>query len=370
MNAPDTPRSSKGLRRWFGPSAFIALAVLVGGRLLLEPLRDKAHFDEQGMDPFHAVEKFVLRQDPHPIDLAFFGSSQSVWGILSGNVANELELNPRAVRNLASPGGTPLEAWHMVQRNQDRLSHLRCAVIEINPFVLRDALDDDPRTMSTVSQMGSLHERMMLDEPADRALQVGEWLLPVNSVRRSLATTFLDVLKPKPGNAIFPKPDFRTRPFAVWRVRPGTEDCAIQRLTVSAKTAAKRLILHWSPSKLQDESLRNLLTWFKKRHIPVVMHQPPVHPDVVKAMLEDEEFASSYRDYKHYLASLRPKPLELISAFDPANCGLTELHLSDRTHLNEMGARAYSRFLAEKLSTLQEHIRLASAAKSKGVAER
>ena len=358
MNAPDVPQPKKGLRRWFGPSAFIALAVLVCGRLLLEPLRNDEHFDEQGMDPFHAVEKFVLRQDPHRIDLAFFGSSQSVWGILSSNVANELELNPRAVRNLASPGGTPLEAWHMVQRNQERLSHLRCAVIEINPFVLRDALDDDPRTMSTVSQLGSLHERMMLDESMDRAIQVGEWVLPLNSVRRSLATSVLDALKPKPGNAIFPKPDFRTRPFAVWRVRPGTEDCAIQRLNVTAKTAAKRLILHWSPSKLQDESLRNLLAWFKKRHIPVVMHQPPVHPDVVQAMREDPEFAESYADYKRYVATLRPKPLELISAFDPADCGLAEIHLSDRTHLNEMGARAYSRFLAEKLSTLQEHTRL------------
>src|SRR5882757_5867712 len=155
-------------RPWCGSSALIAIAIVVGGRFVLEPLRRAPQFDEQGMDPFHAVETFTLRSDNKRLNLAFFGSSQSVWGILPGIVSDQLEVNPRTVRNLSSPGGTPFETWQLVRRNESRFSRLRCAVVEINPFSMRDALDDDPRVENSVSQHGSFRERMLLHEPEDR----------------------------------------------------------------------------------------------------------------------------------------------------------------------------------------------------------
>ena len=62
-------------------------------------------YDAKGMDPYSAVEKFQLRENPQPFSVAMFGSSVSIWGVLSDLVADELKLPPHDVRKLAESGG-------------------------------------------------------------------------------------------------------------------------------------------------------------------------------------------------------------------------------------------------------------------------
>jgi hypothetical protein len=53
------PRATPArFRRWFGPSALIALGIFVAGRIALEPLRNLPQYDAKGMDPYSAVENF------------------------------------------------------------------------------------------------------------------------------------------------------------------------------------------------------------------------------------------------------------------------------------------------------------------------
>src|SRR5204862_6738141 len=104
---PASPTSQpRSIRRWFGPGALMTVAVFVLGRLALEPLRDAPHFDDRGMEAYVTTEAYLLRKDPAPVKVAFFGSSQSVWAILSEDIAAEIGEDPAGVRNLAVEGGT------------------------------------------------------------------------------------------------------------------------------------------------------------------------------------------------------------------------------------------------------------------------
>jgi hypothetical protein len=194
------------LRRWFGKSAYVTVAVFVLGRIALEPLRDAPHYDSRGMEAFSAVETYLLRKDPHPPKIAFFGSSQSLWGILPENVANHLGEDPMLVRNLATEGGTPFDTWNLIRRNEDLLKELRLAIVEVNPFVLKQGMDSDPRVTVDIAQHATIQERLMLAHRTDRVKQMAEWTLPLLSVRRSLESAFLNVVDPEPGLSIYPWP--------------------------------------------------------------------------------------------------------------------------------------------------------------------
>src|SRR6478609_7985622 len=92
---PDTPTPTTAtptrppfrIRRWFGKSAWITLGVFLLGRLALEPVRTLPMYDIRGMDAYGAVENFQLRKQDAPVQVGFFGTSQSVWGVISEEAA-------------------------------------------------------------------------------------------------------------------------------------------------------------------------------------------------------------------------------------------------------------------------------------------
>jgi hypothetical protein len=140
----DTSHSSptSGTSRWFGSGAVVALAVLIAGRFAAEGLRGLPHFDERGgMDAYGAVETYCLKKNPNPVEVACFGTSQSVFGISAKEVAEGLGEKTERVRNLGTPGGTPFDMWSMVRRNPECFKDLHLAVVEINPFVLQKGLE-------------------------------------------------------------------------------------------------------------------------------------------------------------------------------------------------------------------------------------
>jgi hypothetical protein len=347
---PDSqsPVQPSSCRRWFGPGAIVAMGVFVLGRLALEPLRDAPHFDERGMEAYNATETYLLRKNPTPIKVGLFGSSQSVWALLADDVARDLGEKPEEVRNLAVEGGTPFDTWNLIRRNEAALAHLRLAVIEVNPFVMKVGLDSDPRVSVDIAQHATVGERLMLAHRSDRVKQMAEWALPLLSVRRSLESTFLNVVDPEPGLVIYPRPDQRIYPAVGWKVdhhRHVKKD----RITLDPLVAAKRMVGNWRCSKLQDHALRESLAWFSRHHFVVVFHEPPVHPEVMRVMHEHPELEKGHRDFLAYVDSLRPAPVARIDAADPAICGITAEQMADRTHVNELGAHTYSHHIAMRI---------------------
>jgi hypothetical protein len=348
MEPPSEPSNPPLMRRWFGPGAFVTLGVFVLGRLALEPLRDTPHYDARGMEAYGATENFLLRNVKAPVKVGLFGSSQSVWALLADDVARDLGEKPEEVRNLAVEGGTPFDTWNLIRRNEAALSQLRLAVVEVNPFVLKQGLDSDPRVSVDIAQHATISERLLLAHRADRVKQVAEWTLPVLSVRRSLESAFLNVIDPQPGLSIYPRPDQRIYPAVGWKL--GTHrHVKKDRLTLSPLVAAKRMVGNWRCSKLQDYALRETLAWFERHQVRVIFHEPPVHPEVVSVMHEHPELEKGHRDFVAYVDSLRPAPIARIDAADPALCGITAEQMADRTHVNELGAHTYSHHIAMKI---------------------
>ena len=122
-----------------------------------------------------------------------------------------------------------------------------------------------------------------------------------------------------------------------------------ERHTIPPESAAKRMVGGWQISSFQDYALRSLLQWMKDRHVPVVVHQLPVHPEVAQFVQHDPRFAQSYQDYCDYMDSLEPAPRAIFRSLDPAEFGGDATSMADRTHLNEAGALLYSTQLAEKI---------------------
>lgn len=356
MDTPPASAEPPRARRWSGPAAWLAVAVFVAGRLAVEPLRDVPHFDSVGMEGYGATEVYQLRKNPEPVEIAFFGSSESVWAILSEDVARDLGENPARVRNLATSGGTPYDIWNIIRRNPEKLASLRVAVIEVNPFVFKQGLDSDPRVAVDISQHGTMEERQMLSHRSDRIWQMAEWVLPLTSVRRSLQTAFLNVVDPDPGCAVFPEPEQRIYPAVGWKV-DGHRHMTKRRQTISPRVAAQRLVGNWRLSRLQDASFRRSLDWLAAHHVRIIFQELPVHPEVVKAVRADPLLEQGHASFLAYLDTLERKPEASIFTPDPADCGIAAEHMADRTHVNELGAHLYSHYIAAKLRPLLSQTR-------------
>lgn len=346
------PSPKRGISQWFGSGALVALAVLLAGRFAAEKLRGMPHFDDRGgMDAYGAVETYYLKKNPNPIEVACFGTSQSVFGISEREVATCLGEKAECVRNLGTPGGTPFDMWSLVRRNPDSFKDLHLAVVEINPFVLQKGLEGDDRMVLSLSQKANLHERLTIASAPMRRRQLMDLVLPLYSARRSLRTVFLNVLDPCPGNALCPCPEQKALPAAGWVVNHAHRYNR-ERQKVSPDMVARRFFGNWRVSALQDQSLRHLLAWLHDHKVPVVLHQMPVHPDVVKLVKSDPRYSKGFQQFSDYVASLKPAPAAVIQILDTHECGAGEGDLADRTHLNQLGAGIYSRYLAEKIKAV------------------
>lgn len=353
MNQIKVETSTPVRKHWLGLGAVVAALVCVVGRLVLEPLRSVPHFNADGMDPYCSVETFRLNNDPHPLEVAFFGSSVSIWGVITDEVARELGKKPESLRSLAMQGGTAFQMWQLVKRNPDKFSQLQMAVLEVGPRTVDDNLRGDPMVLA-LAQTASLAERWSIDDRAVRRQQVTEWFFPWRSVRRSLQSAVLDVVKPLPGLAIYPEPDARLYPAYHWHVR-GDDDDDEGETFVSKTTpqdAARRIISGWNADPFLDTSLRELLAWFHERHIKVALVEMPVHPQVADLIRGTAKFAESYNNYALYLESLGIPQSQIIRTMDPSSGGVPVDGMRDYQHLNRKGARIYSSFLGQQLRSL------------------
>ena len=336
--------------RWWGASAAVTACVFVAGRLAVEPLRTMPQYDGKGMDPYSAVETFQLRKHPERFSVAMFGSSVSIWGILSDVVADELKLAHHEVRKLAVVGGTPFDHWKLIERTPDAFADLKVAMIELNPRMMHPDMEADERVSFTISQHATWRERKELRFSHQRDWQRLEMFLPLKSVRRSLRSAFLNVLQPVHGTSVYPKPEARLYPFLGWHVPEGSTP--YYRDIIPPQTAARRLVGNWRYSRLQDQSLRRTLSWLRERKVRVVLYQLPVHPDVAAHIRTNPNYAAGYEKFVQYVDTLDVPISDRLALLDVADCGASAEAMRDLTHFNEIGARIYSRWLGARLHGL------------------
>jgi hypothetical protein len=353
MSAKEPSESRSGplkrpLRRWIGGGGVLALALVVTARVLLEPLRDEPQFDRQGMETSAAVETYVLRGDPDPFSLAIFGSSVTIWGVMPEVVAGNLNIPPEKVRKLAVVGGTPFDYWNLVRRNPGRFEDVPLALIEISPRMFKRDLEEDERIRFSISQHATLAERNLLWRRIERRTQRAEWVFPLRSVRRSLRSVFLGFVRPVPGTPVHPAPDARLRPLAAgWHVSNGSP--AFFRGVVSPEIAARRWVGHWRCSRLQDHALRQTLGWFRERKIPVILYQIPAHSRMLQHVKGDPDLAGQYAAYEDYVMSLAVPPAHFLQFESIDECSIPPEGMRDWFHLNETGARVFSKVLSDRI---------------------
>jgi hypothetical protein len=324
--------------------------VFVAGRIAVEPLRTVPQYDAKGMDPYSAVEQFQLRRNSEPFRVAVFGSSVSIWGVLTELVADELKLPPHDVRKLAVVGGTPFDHWKLIERSPAEFDSVRTALIELNPRMMHPDLEGDERVRYTISQHATWDERQKLWHRHERNLQRLDVALPLNSVRRSLRSVFLDVVQPEHGNFMCPKPDARLLPFFGWHVPEGTSPYF--RDLITPQTAARRLLGNWHPSTLQDACLHKTLEFLRARGVRIIFYQLPVHPAVAAEIRANPKYASAYQKFLAYVDTLGVPILDRLQLVDIAECGAPTEAMRDLTHFNEIGARIYSRWLGSRVRSL------------------
>ena len=334
--------------RWFGTAGFIVAVMFLLGRIVAGHLRGLPHFDETRMEPCSAVETFRLRKMPVPFEVGLFGSSVAVWGLIPEVVAQAMGKRPEEMRKLCVAGGTAFDMRTLLVRNPDKFEAMRVAIVEFSPRIIPASLENDPRLDLDLSQHASLAERRRLQDKESRQIQVAEWFLPLASARRPLRTAFLNVVDPDPGSPIMPEIDDPLNPLATWYVPDPSKAVFKPKNSPSPDAVAKRIIGKWRPSKLLDGALRDFLGQLKENNVVVIMHQMPVHPDVVKAVQANPEFAKSYADYLKYVESLGLEENHFIHTQSVTDLGIPVNGLRDHTHLNELGAKIYSRFLGEK----------------------
>ena len=342
------------LKRWFGSSAWIALVIFIAGRLALEPARTVPQFDDDGMDPFGAVEKFRLRKSKEQLEIVALGSSVTLWGMMPDAVAKELNIDPAKSLALGVAGGTPFDMWTMVDRNQDRFTNLKVAILEVNPMILHQTMEGDARVDYNLCQRATLSERLSLSQSHERAILAAEWFLPTQSVRRSLRSLFLNLADLQPGNSIYPISDKRVYPSAGWHVDPNSTAPHKLRTTLKPEIAARRLVGRWEVSELQANCMRKMITWFKSHNVLVVLHQFPVHHDVVEVIKKSPAHMKSYEEYTKFVHSLGIPPEAIFQHLEISECGVQLEGMRDHTHLNELGGRQYSSHLGSQIKKLQE----------------
>ena len=335
------------LSRWFGPAGLIAFLFCVLARILVEPIRDLPHFDDKGMDAYSAVEHYKLEKRDKPFDVAVFGSSVAVWGIIPEVLADSMGVEREKTRHLAVEGGTPFDMWNLIRRNEDRFNAMKVALIEINPRSLNINLEGDPRMILDLTQHATLAELRMLRRKEDRRFYYADELLPLHSLRRPLKTLFLNLYDPEPGSPLFPLIDSRLRPFD-WAVPDPDKARFTLKNPIPVSTVARRISSKWKPSKLLDHSLREMLAWMKARKVRVIFFQMPIHPKVVEAIRTKPEYATGYDEYEKYLRGIGVTPENFIQYTDIAECGIPEKGLRDHTHLNELGATIFCKLLGER----------------------
>lgn len=346
MSDAVTPSKSP-FSRWLGPAGWIAAGIVVISRVAVEPIRDLPHFDEKGMDAYSAVETYRLRKVDAPFETGIFGSSVCVWGIIPERVAQGMGRRPETFRKLATEGGTSFDIWNMVRRNGGRFDSMRLALVELNPRMLNENLEADPRLHIDISQHATHAEVMMLRHRKERLFFIGDEILPLHSFRRPLRTLMLNIADPGPGADYFPYSASRVEPFHDWHVPDPDSAVFHLRHPIEPATAAKRIAFHWRPSKLLDHSLREFLAWTRQRKIEVIVFQTPIHPEVADLILGNPETRAGYESYLRYLETLGLPAGRFFRTFKVGDCGIPDKGLRDHTHLNELGAQIYSRLLGE-----------------------
>ncbi|WP_038170664.1 hypothetical protein [Verrucomicrobium sp. BvORR106] len=353
---PDAPVAPPIRRRWLGSGALIAAGLFILGRLAAEPFRTLGHYDGRAMEAFAAVEHYGLRKKAVDPQVAFFGSSQTFWGLVPEVVGRASGHDPKELRVLGVEAGTPFDMWNLIRRNPEYFDDLKLAVVEVNPVMMQAVKEGDPRLQHSISQYATLEERNLLHYRHERMKQQAEWLLPLTSARHSLRSVFLALADPVEGAELYPFPEGRIHPAADWYMQ--NAGAVTKRSMVPAEVAARRLVgsKGWKASALQDLCLKKVLAWMEEHEIPVLIHQFPLHPEVVDLIRSDTQFHHCYTQYSAYVETLRPKAAGMVRLLHPDECGAGKSGMADRMHLNESGASYYSLHLGENIRTLMDPV--------------
>jgi hypothetical protein len=304
------------------------------------------------MDAYHAIEQFKVRAHEAPIDAVSLGSSVSIWGIVPEIFEEKLGLKPGSMVNGAVQGGVAFDGWCMVRRNEEALSNVKIAVIEVNPQLLSKGMDDDDRIALDLSQRATLEERLMVSDRRARRREVEDFLLPLWSARRPLGILVRNVVHPEPETPLYPKTGGRLSPYKDWFMEETDLSTYKPNLKIPADLAASRIIGKWKPSELEDHSIRCTLDWFRSQGALIILHQFPTHPLAIEAIRKDPKMAASLKVYDDYIKSLGIPEEQMFIHLEISDCNVPLVGMRDYSHFNQIGAEAYCKHLGDMIRQL------------------
>jgi hypothetical protein len=306
----------------------------------------------EGKEPAVLGGEMRLKQNPKPPQVLLVGSSLTLAGFVPDQLADHLRLSAGDVGQFSLGAGTPWDALVLFRRNTTLLDEVRLVVLDISPWQMGEAVWDV--IYNRFLWNATLSERWQA--PGRRKFEaVGDWLWPCLTERREMRMWLLGLqglARPHSEPTTAADADERN-PY--WRAYadPQQREQAMTRSKFSPEVAAEGMAqFRWSAD--MERAVHALLALLSEHHVPVLLHQQPLHPRFFASVEQHAEARDNYSAYSSFVRSLAGPDVHVQIWETPEEAGIRAEQFLDYGHLGRPGAEAYTRTIARLID--DEHL--------------
>jgi|GEM_PF-3300647 len=330
---------------WAAP---VALSVCIVGRLALEPLRDISDYDNADFGRFVAAEKYQVKEAPETGAVLLLGSSRTQYGISREVLAGELEVGFEEVRNASVPDGNPWTGLVMLKRNPGIIAGAKVVVVDLAPIQFNGSYMP---LKNRFAHLATLEERFDLAGNKLRGEFVLDWFTGHVGIRRSLRSYGLAVLNGR-RSTVWGYDD-RERLEPIWLRQTDHEklrdDLFAENGQWRPTSYAGETFSEFFLSPFIVRALDDLESLGRRYKVPLVLHQPPFHPEFMAAIRGNALWLEQYTEYRNLV--LERSSEEVLVLFWE---GLEELEIApdeilDYGHFGRTAAETYSHKLGKRI---------------------
>jgi hypothetical protein len=288
-----------------------------------------------------SLEQRLIRHAHATPKILLIGSSLTRYGLLEDPIAAAAGLEPGETVNLGVENGSPWDALVLLRRNPRLCDSVRLVIYGVEPGQIN--AEGRARWMDHFYRFSTVSEKWAVDHWQDRALLLLDWAWPWHSERRDLITWV------QAASGRFPE-------MTDADLRPAWEPCAF------AKLRSKRARFERSPSPdeiigmnvatspLYEQLLQELITYWRNRHVRVLLVTMPTSGIYERAVLARAELRAGVLKFDGILASLSGPDVEIERCFARPSLNLDDREdFLDYTHLTPGGAGRLTRLVIDTL---------------------
>ncbi len=297
------------------------------------------------------VSSFLRNHHTGQAKIIFLGSSRFVSCINSDFFAQLGNIDPAGVLNLSMDSGSFWEALVLCRENPFLLESASLAVINIEPWmfnrnllhpIYRKPHEFEPHFYT----WAEFREKMEIPDLKTRAGLFLDLLWPLSEKRN--VVDWYNGLNAMVHSASPP----------AYLIAPAYHyNEAALRARMNDPRFHPRVIsiyhLHdYAFSEQKAEYLRRLVQKLREKGIRVLLVQPPMHRDYMKAIYHNPASKAGYQRFLAYIHAMENDQIHSIVWETPEDCGLDETVFMDYGHFNLVGGRLFTEKLFAEMKRL------------------